>query len=371
VGRGDPAGRLAALARRPFDFAHDPLLRASVIRLGDEDQVLLLETHHIAFDGSSEQVLLDELAQLYRGEELPQLPLQFADFARWQRGWLESEEVQRELHWWRAHLAGAPTRIALPVDHPRPEGRRFKGARHDLVLAPETAAAMRALCRAENATPYMLVLAALAALLYRMTGQDDILIGSPVANRERVEFERLIGFFSNTLVFRARASGNPTFRELLRRVREMALGVYAHQAVPFEKIVEALAPEREPGVNPLFQVNLRVSTSKRPALALPGLDIEPLKVDSGLARFDLALDLDVLDDEVSGYLRYNRDMFEPATIAAVGEDLIAVLRAALADPDRPLLSFELARDWSASRPARRGGLRSFRGRARPSPPSSS
>ena len=351
------------LARRPFDLARDPLLRCSAIRTGEEDRILLIETHHIAFDGLSERILLDELAALYRGRTPPELPLQFGDFASWQHDWLGHEEARHELDWWRRHLAGARTSIELPVDRPRPEGRRFTGASHDLALPGDLAAATRRLCREEGATPYMLILAALATLLYRVTGQDDVLVGSPVANRMSPELEALIGFFSNTLVFRVRMGGNPTFRELLDRVREMALDVYAHQGVPFEKIVEAVAPEREPGVNPLFQVNLRVSTASRPALELPGLEIAPLKVDSGLSRFDLALDVDVLEDGVSGYFRYNRDIFEPATIARLAEELAAFLGDALAEPDRALLSFDLLGEWNERRPAA-GGLRGFRARGR-------
>jgi amino acid adenylation domain-containing protein len=354
---------LTDLARRPFDLARDPLLRGSVIRTGEDDHLLLIETHHISFDGSSEGILLEELAALYRGQALPEPVLQFGDFALWEHSWLSTAEVQRELEWWRMHLAGARTSIELPVDHERPEGRRFAGASHDLALPAELAAATRRLCREESATPYMVILAALGTILYRITGQDDVLVGSPVANRMSPELEALMGFFSNTLVFRARMSGNPTFRELLRRVREMALDVYAHQGVPFEKIVEAVGPERAPGVNPLFQVNLRVSTAARPALELPGLEITPLKVDSGLARFDLALDVDVLEDAITGYFRYNRDIFEPATIARLSGELESLLREALAEPDQPLLSFDLQSAWNERR-ATTGGLRGFRARAR-------
>jgi amino acid adenylation domain-containing protein len=354
---------LTSMARRPFDLGGEELLRCSVIRTGEEDNILLIETHHIAFDGLSERILLDELAALYRGQTLPDLPLQFGDFALWEHNWLSTDEVQRDLGWWRKHLAGARTSIELPVDRPRPEGHRFTGASHDLALPAELSAAALRFCRQERATPYMLVLAALATLLYRVTGQDDILVGSPVANRMSPELEGLIGFFSNTLVFRVRMSGNPTFRELLGRVREMALDVYAHQGVPFEKIVEAVAPEREQGVNPLFQVNLRVSTAPRPALELPGLEIRHLKVDSGLSRFDLALDVDVLEDGLSGYFRYNRDIFEPETIARLAAELATILREALSEPARPLLSFDLEGEWNGRRPAA-GGLRGFRAKAR-------
>jgi amino acid adenylation domain-containing protein len=354
---------LSDLARRPFDLARDPLLRCSAIRTGEQERIVLIETHHIAFDGFSERVLLDELAALYQGQALAEPPLQFGDFARWQHDWLGLEQGRRELDWWRRQLAGARTSIELPVDRSRPDSRRFAGASHDLTLPADLAADARRLCREEGATPYMLMLAALAALLYRVTGQDDVLVGSPVANRTSPELEALIGFFSNTLVFRVRTGGNPTFRELLCRVRETALDVYAHQGVPFERIVDAVNPERAPGVNPLFQVNLRVSTAARPALELPGLEIAPLKVDSGLSRFDLALDVEVLEDGIGGYFRYNRDIFEPATVARLAGELEALLGAALADPGRALLSFELQGQWSGRRPVV-GGLRGFRAQAR-------
>ncbi len=369
-GAGDTEiiARLTELSRRPFDFSRDPLLRASALRISDADHVLLLETHHIAFDGWSEAVLLKELAALYEGHTLAPMPLQFGDFARWQRRWLAGEDVERELEWWRRHLAGAPTTIELPVDSPRPDGRRFNGATHDISVAGELAVAARSLCRGESVTPYMLGLALLSTLLYRITGQDDILIGSPVANRASLELERVIGFVSNTLVFRTRLDGNPTFRELLARVRETALGVYSHQAVPFEKIVEVVAPERRPGVNPLFQVNLRVNAAPRPALELAQLRGERLRVDSGLARFDLAFDLDLLEGECAGYFRYNRDIFEPATIAQIADEFTRLMAAAVTDPDRRLLSFEPEHDWTTRRSMRSaGGLRGFRARGRENP----
>ncbi len=358
------ATRLSELARRPFDFTRDPLLRATVLALGPDDAVLLLETHHIAFDGWSEKLMLDELASLYAGSELAEPALQFGDFALWQRRWLESPAARSELEWWRRQLGGAPTSLELPADHPRPEGRRFHGASRDVALGEETTRALRALGRAEHATPYMVVLAGLCTVLYRITGQDDILVGSPAANRESEALEGMIGFASNTLVFRTRLGGNPTFRELLARVRETALGVYAHQGVPFEKIVEAVAPERRPGVNPLFQVNLRVGTATRPAPALERLEVEPIRVESGLARFDLALDLSVLETEARGYVRYNSDLFEAATIDRFADDLLHVLTAAVAQPDQRLLDLELGHAWNSQAPSAGRGLAGFRARAR-------
>jgi len=371
-GESEALRLIGELARRPFDFARDVLLRAWALRLAEDDHVVMLQTHHIAFDGWSERLLLGELAALYEGRQLPLPSLQFGDYARWQRDCLEGGELAAELGFWRRQLAGARTSIELPVDHPRPEGRRFRGASHDIELDRGAAEALAALCRRENVTPYILMLAALATMLYRITGQDDVLIGSPVANRPTIELESLIGFVSNTLVFRAQLGGDPTFRELLGRVREMALDVYAHQGVPFEKLVEAVAPAREPGLNPLFQVNLRVSGSQRATLELPGLEITPLRVDSGLTRFDLALDVDVLEEGISGYFRYNREIFEPATIARLAEEFACLLRAALASPDRRLLSFELVGAWDSPPRATAGpsgpALRNFRGHTRTDAP---
>jgi amino acid adenylation domain-containing protein len=357
--------RLEQLARRPFQLASDLLLRAAVIEFGDRDRIIAIATHHIAFDGWSEKILFEDLASLYQGHSPPLPELQFGDFALWDRERLSGAEMEEELRWWRGHLAGAPTTIALPADHVRPEGRRFAGASHEFQLGAEVADGIRALWHSNGATPYMVVLAALATTLYRITGQDDVLVGSPAANRSSVRLERTIGFVSNTLVFRARLSGNPTFEQLLDRVREMALDVYTHQGLPFEKLVEALSPEREAGVNPLFQVNLRVANARRSTLALPGIEVTAIKVDSGFSRFDLALDVDVLDEGISGYFRYNRELFESETIARIAAEFTTVLTDAVAEPQRTLLAFELQGDWSSVRAApatATAGLRNFRRR---------
>jgi amino acid adenylation domain-containing protein/FkbM family methyltransferase len=349
------------LAARPFDFSRDLLLRATVIRIAEEDHLLLLETHHIAFDGWSEAILFDELEALYRGVDPPEPELQFGDFALWQRQHLSGEVLDEQLTFWRRYLAGAPVSIDLPFDHPRQDKRRFEGGIQRFELPAELAEAARTLSRDERVTPFILLLAALATLLYRITGQDDVLIGSPFANRPGRELESVVGFFSNTLVFRARTVGNPTFRQLLARVRELAVDVYAHHDLPFEKIVEAVRPQRQVGVNPLFQVNLRVRSGSRPELSLAGVQIESLMVDVGLTRFDLALDAQVLDDGIDGYFRYNRELFEPETVARIAESFADLLREALADPDRRLLAFDVETSTPLA-PASAPSLRGFRKR---------
>jgi amino acid adenylation domain-containing protein len=357
--------RLSELVRRPFEFSHEPMLRASVIALGEDDHVLLLETHHIAYDNWSERLLMEELSALYEGRELPDLKLQYGDYALWERTHLSGPELASQQEFWRRHLGGARTSTDLPVDNPRPEGWRFRGASHDLEFDPGAAAAIAELCRQENVTPYMVVLCTLATMLYRVTGQDDLLIGGPVANRPSVELESLFGFVNNTVVFRVRLGGNPTFGELLGRVREMALGVYAHQSFPFEQIVQAVRPARQPGMNPLFGVSLQMG-AERAALRLSGLEVTPLTIDNGLARFDFALDINVLAQSIEGFFRYNRDIFEPDTVARLAAEFSGLLGVVLAAPGTRLLSLPLEHPWrERGRPAASGpGLRSYRGRAR-------
>ena len=260
---------LNELMQLPFDLSSDLLFRVTLIKLEAAEQVLVVQSHHIACDGWSEAVLFDELKELYethRGgsdAELPELALQYTDFASWQRSRLTGAVLGDQLAYWRKELAGAPTAIDL-ADHPRPAVQTFVGRNRFLSMPRDLADGVRDLAQAERVTPFMLLLAAFATVLYRRSGQDDILIGSPFANRSRPEFERIVGFVSNTTVLRARLGGNPTFRELLARIRETTVGALAHQEMPFEKVVEALAPQRDPGVNPLFQVNFRALSEQSP-----------------------------------------------------------------------------------------------------------
>jgi len=252
IEREAEARRLAAEeAQRPFDLAHGLLVRLSLLRLDEEDHVLLLTMHHVVSDGWSMEVFFRELSVLYEAfsarkpSPLPELPIQYADFAVWQREWLRGEVLQAQLFYWRKQLDGAPAVINLPSDRHRPALQSYRGERQSFELSKELTHGLKALSRKEDVTLFMALLAGFQTLLHRYTGQDDIAVGSPIANRNRAEIEGLIGFFVNTLVLRTDLSGNPSFQELLRRIREVALAAYAHQDLPFEKLVEELQPKRD------------------------------------------------------------------------------------------------------------------------------
>ncbi len=340
---------LRRLAREPFDLARDLMLRATLIVLGPDDHVLLLRIHHIAADAHSDGIIFRELSELYtafreqREPSLPDLPIQYADFTVWQHARLTGPYLDSLLAFWAAQLEGAPPVLALPTDRPRPAVQRHAGAHRRLTLDHALAEQAVELSRSESATFYMVMLAAFATLLYRRTGQDDIVIGSPIANRNNVELQGLVGYFSNTVALRIRLGGNPSFREVLVRTRDTALGVYAHQDLPFDKVVEIAAPKRDARYNPLFQVNFRAQATERPSLQLSGLDAEPIPVDIGFSRFDLALELELRSDALTGYFEYDEDLFEPATIDGYVEDFTAVLTQAIAEPDAPVLEIKLAR----------------------------
>ncbi len=362
---------LRAHARRPFDLAREVLLRTTVFRVGESEHVLLFQTHHVAFDAWAVEVFYRDLGELYaaalegRSPNLPELPLRYGDFARRQRRRLRGALLERELDFWRAQLAGAPTVLALATDHPRPAVQTFGGQSRTTVLDAELAAAVRELCRRERVTPYMVLLSAFATLLYRRSGQDDILFGGPMANREQPELEHLVGFFANTIVVRAKLGGNPTFAELLGRVRESVLQSYEHQEVPLELVVDAVRPQRLPGVNPLFQVNFRVRVGDAPVLELPGARTSLVPLDVGLARFDLALELHLLDDRIEAEWSWNTSLFEGATIERLAADFERLLELVLARPEARLLSYELAQEPVAFSQAggissRAVGIRRFR-----------
>jgi amino acid adenylation domain-containing protein len=353
--------RVAAEAARPFDLSLGPLLRSSLLRLGEEEHVLLLTMHHIVSDGWSAGVLVREMGELYgayaRGEESPlaELPIQYADYARWQREWLAGDVLEAQLAYWREQLAGAPPVLELPTDRPRPAVQSVRGARLPFTISRELSEQLRALAREEGATPFMVLLAAFGVLLSRYTGQEDIVVGTPVAGRNRTEVEGLIGFFVNTLAVRADLSGSPGFRELLGRVREACLGAYAHQEAPFEKLVEELRPERSLTHTPLFQVCFALQNASIPSLRLGDLTLKPLETEGVTAKFDLTLVLSERGGGLAGAFEYNTDLFDAATVGRMAGHFGRLLGAAVREPERavaglPMLGEEerrvLLRDWN-------------------------
>ncbi|MFL5385134.1 MAG: amino acid adenylation domain-containing protein, partial [Longimicrobiaceae bacterium] len=348
------ADREAALRRRvgeeavqPFDLAAGPLFRAALLRLGEEDRVLLLSMHHIVSDGWSMGVLYREFSALYAayregGESpLPELAVQYADYAVWQREQLEGEALERQLSYWRERLAGAPELLELPTDHPRPAVQTFRGAVVPVELSLELLERLQALGRSEGATLYMTLLGAFQVLLGRYAGSEDVVVGSPIAGRTRGEVEELIGFFVNTLVLRTDLSGDLSFRETLRRVREATLGAYAHQELPFEKLVAELQPERSLSHSPLFQVMFTLQDAGGGGGALPGLKVSGVAAEYAIAKFDLSLTLEATPRGLRGGLNYSTDLFERGTIERMLGHLARVLEQAAARPEARLSELDL------------------------------
>lgn len=358
-----PADEREAEARRlageeaslPFDLARGPLLRARLLRLGEEEYLLLATLHHIVSDGWSMNVLVREVTALYRslidGEQprLPELPIQYADYAQWQRDWLQGEALARQTQYWTNQLSAHPTVLELPTDYPRPALQSSNGAQFDFHLSPELTRRLRELSRQEGATLFMTLLAAFQTLMHRYTGQEEINVGTPIANRTREEVEGLIGFFVNTLVMRANLSGDPGFVDLLGRVRETALGAYAHQDLPFEQLVEALQPERDLSHTPLFQVMFMLQNTPRSNVELKGLTVEPLATESRTARFDLTVEMNEGLEGLSGTIEYNTDLFEAATIERMARHFHNLLEGIVADPEQTLSQLPLLDDEEATR----------------------
>ncbi|HVG46074.1 MAG TPA: amino acid adenylation domain-containing protein, partial [Longimicrobium sp.] len=339
--------RASAAGGRPFDLEHGPLFRALLLRLAPEDHLLLLWMHHAVSDGWSTGVLLRELSALYSafhagGESpLPELPVQYADYAVWQREQLRGAVLERQVAFWRERLAGAPALLELPTDRPRPAVQTHRGAREPVIVPAELRAGLEALARREGATPYMVLLGAFQLLLSKYAGTDDVVVGSPIAGRTRAEVEPLIGLFVNTLVMRTRLSGNPSFRELLGRVRETTLAAYEHQDVPFERLVEALEPERSFSHGALFQVMFQLQHLDGPGGAFPGIRMRREALEIPNAKFDLALDLAPDAGALRGTLEYATDLFDRATITRMLGHLARVLEQVAADPDLRLAEVAL------------------------------
>jgi len=344
---GEVARLITEEGRRTFDLSAGPLLRAMLLRLRNDDHILILTTHHIASDAWSMGILTRELWTLYEAyandkpSPLQDLPVQYTDYAVWQRQWLQGEVLESELCYWRQQLGNNLPVLNLPTDRPRPALQSFRGSRQPITLPETLSAAVNELSRREGVTQFMTLLAAFNVLLHRYTNQDDILIGSPIANRNRIEIESLIGFFVNTLVLRTDLSGSPTFKELLSRLRDVCLGAYAHQDLPFEKLVEEFHPERDLGRNPLFQVMFLLQNAPRHVPTLPRLTVNRVNVDASVSKFDLTLGLAERDGKLIGFFEYRTDLFDRSTIERMAGHFQTLLQGVVADPDQPISTLPL------------------------------
>ncbi|MBD6618563.1 amino acid adenylation domain-containing protein [Komarekiella sp. 'clone 1'] len=333
-------------SQRPFDLIHGPLLRAKLLRLTQQEHILLLEMHHIISDGRSVEIFLQELALLYKAfltgssSPLPEVSIQYKDFAYWQRQWLQGEILQTQLSYWKQQLEGVPAALQLPTDRPRPTVQTSHGAQQSIELSETVIEQLKAIARQKGITLFMLLLAAFQTFLYRYTGQNDIAVGTPVANRNRDEVKGLIGFFVNTLVLRTDMSGDPTFDELLTRVKKVALGAYTHQDLPFDQLVEALQPERDTSRTPLFQVMFNVQDySQLPEM--PGLALSLLKIETKTAQFDLSLSIEIAEERVMASFEYNTDLFDATTITKMLRHFQNLLSSITANPQTRLSNLPL------------------------------
>ena len=342
TGKEAEADRIVKLeASRPFNFARDLMLRAALIRLADDEFLLIHVAHHIATEFGSTRILYQELSPLYAGFvagnpiSLPEPRIQYSDFALWQNRYLQGERLEELTSYWKRQLSGA-AQLNLPTDRPRPAIASLRGTRYPMVLSPQQFKAIAELSTASNTTPFRGTCAAFNVFLKCWCGQDDISVGSPVSPKSSRRLEGAIGFFVNTLVLRTDLSGDPTFRELMARVDKVVQGAIDHADLTFDKLVEALKPPREASRMPLFQVNFRVLNAPVPALELKDVAITPPRfVDTGTAKFDMAMELEAATGQ-TGFFEYSTDLFDEATIAQMAKDFEAVLMALMAEPDVPL-----------------------------------
>ncbi|MFN8008648.1 MAG: amino acid adenylation domain-containing protein [Terriglobia bacterium] len=325
-------------AQRPFILSRGPLVRATLVRLGAEEHVLLLTMQHIVSDAWSMGLFLKELASLYEANAsgtpalLSPLSLQYADFAIWQRQWLEGGVLEEQAAYWKQQLVGAPAFVELPTDRPRPAIQTFKGALYSWILPKSLLKSLEVLSRREQVTLFMTLMAAFQVLLARYTGQEDIIVGSPIANRNHAEIEELIGFFVNTLVLRTNLTGNPSFQQVLAQLSQSALGAYEHQDLPFEKLVEIMQPQRDRSHSPLFQVMLALQNAPLPSLQLAGLNFDFLPLHSGTSKFDLTLYMAETEEGLRADWEYNTDLFDAATIARMAGHFQTLLEGIVMQP---------------------------------------
>ena len=328
-------------AQRPFDLQQGPLFRAGLLRLSDDEHILLLTLHHIISDGWSQGVLRRELPALYNAFSqgkpcsLPELPIQYADYAAWQRNWLQGEALERQIDYWKRNLGGAPALLELPTDRPRPPAQTFRGALKRHPLPESLSQSLKQLGQREGATLFMTLLAAFQVLLSRYSGQNDIVVGTPIANRTQAETEGVIGFFTNTLALRGDLSGDPTFRELLSRVRAMAIGAYTHQDLPFEKLVEELQPERSMSHSPVFQVMFTLQSAAGGAMEFEGLQLAGAGGEAVTAKFDLNMWFSEIGSEtLAEHSSTNTDLFDADRIERMLGHFQTMLEGIVADPDQ-------------------------------------
>ncbi|MGH1392474.1 MAG: amino acid adenylation domain-containing protein [Trichormus sp.] len=334
-------------AQTPFDLARDVLLRVKILQLAKDENVVLFTMHHIVSDGWSMEILVKELATLYtafssnKASPLPELAIQYVDFAIWQRQWLQGEVLETQLDYWRQQLGGILPVLQLPTDYPRGRVQTFRGAIESFSLSLQLSQGIINLAKNAGVTPFITLLTAYKILLHRYTGQTDILVGTPVANRHRREIEGLIGFFVNTLVLRTNLADNPSFQELLQQLRTTNWQAYDHQDIPFEKLVEVLQPERDLSFNPLFQVKFRLENAPTKKLELPGLTITPVNRTEASAKLDLSLDMYETSEGFVGAFEYNRDLFAPETINRMVGHFQTLLTAIVENPQNRISELPL------------------------------
>jgi hypothetical protein len=343
------AARLAqAEADAPFDLENGPLLRVTLVRLADDDNVLLISMHHILSDSWSLRVMFGELEVLYEAAAggsapapLPDLAVQYADYAVWQRQRMSSERVRRELDYWKEKLDGAPRMVTFPGDRPRQATSRFDGGVHEFAVPHLDA--LKALAADQDATMYMVLLAAFKVLLARYSGESDIVVGTPVAGRDRVELEPLIGFFVNAVALRTSLDGDPGFTEVVQRVRRTALDAYHHQELPFERLVDEIQPARQLSVHPLFQVSFQLFQAQqdlghlgRDSLALPGVAVDAYKTGTRTSKFDLAVELEDHPGGLRGHIEYSTELYDADTIERITSNFLTLLDGVIARPEQPL-----------------------------------
>ncbi|MBT5872261.1 MAG: amino acid adenylation domain-containing protein, partial [Candidatus Latescibacteria bacterium] len=354
VSVADHTGMLQRLTteeiRRPFDLSEDLLLRVKLFRLAKDEHILLLTVHHLVFDGASFGVFFQELSILYQAyigggdSPLNDLPYQYVDYSAWQGESMQDEVIAQQLGYWHKQLGGRLPVLELPTDRLRPSIQSYNGARQPLRIGSDTHQRLKSFGQQEGCTLFMSMVSVLQALLYRYTGQDDIILGSPISNRTLPDSEKLIGMFLNMLVLRTNLEGNPSFRELLKRVRDVTLDAYSNQDVPFDQIVRSLQVDRDPSRNPVFQVLLQLSPAEGYVLDLPGISVSPIKVDTEAAQFDLVLHLFEEEAGIVGHFEYNTDLFSADTMMRTAIHFNKLLESALADPDTPISTLSILDD---------------------------